>query len=172
MDNEWIQQYIHHHEDFPQAGVTFRWYGDLLLDPDAMESVMAVFWERYEDHDVDAILGLESRGFIFGSILAYEMQVPFVPIRKCGKLPEPTFKAKFEREYGSACFEMEKEALENGDRVLIIDDLLATGGSMRAACQLAMEAGAEIIEAATLLEVSSLQGKDRLEVPFFSLFQV
>ena len=167
MNNHWIQQYLRQHQDFPKSGVVFQWYGDLLRDPEGFHEVMGAFWERYQDYEIDTILGLESRGFIFAGVLAYELKVPFVLVRKCGKLPEPTIAQKFEREYGTDCFEMETKEV---GRVLIIDDLLASGGSMHAACQLAQRVGGEVVEAATMLEIEELKGRDKLNVPYFSFF--
>jgi len=172
MDNHWINQFISRQKDFPKSGVIFQWYGALLRDPSAFREVMEVFIKRYQDKKAEVVLGLESRGFIFGSILAYELSLPFVLVRKCGRLPEPTFTMKFEHEYGMDCFEMEQSALNPGQKILIIDDLLATGGSMEAACRLAKRAQADILEAASMLEITSLKGRSRLSEPYFSLFQV
>lgn len=169
MNNRWIQQYLQQHRDFPKSGVVFQWYGELLRDPMGFHEVMGAFWERYQDYEIDTILGLESRGFIFAGILAYEMEIPFVLVRKCGKLPEPTLAQKFEREYGTDCFEIEEQDV---GRALIIDDLLASGGSMRAACQLVERVGGEVVEAATLLEIGALKGREKLNVPYFSFFKL
>lgn len=130
---------------------------------------MEAFVKRFQSYEFDMILGLESRGFIFAGILAYELKKPFLLVRKCGKLPEPTLMQKFEREYGTDCFEIQQCELQ---KVLIVDDLLASGGSMHAACQLAQRAGGEVVEATTLLEIEALKGRKKLTVPFYSFFKL
>lgn len=172
MNNSWIETYLITEKDFPKPGVTFKWCGPLLRDPQAFQQVVDAFLARYQDKPIDVILGLESRGFFFGSILAYQLSLPFVPVRKCGRLPQPTHRIEFEHEYATECFEIEKEVLTPQQKVLIIDDLLATAGSMVAACQLVEMAQATVFEATCLIELTALKGRDQLTVPFHSLFQI
>ena len=134
--------------------------------------MIQAFADRYRDQKIDVILTIEARGFIFGSALAYELSLPLVLVRKCGRLPEETHFKHFELEYGADCLEVEKQALQPSQRVLILDDLLATGGSAEAASQLAKHAEAEVVEVACLLEMTTFQGRNTLSAPFFSLFQV
>lgn len=172
MNNDWIKSYLSIRKDFPKPGVSFYWYGKLLRDPQAFHQVIQAFAGRYKDQKIDVILTIEARGFIFGSALAYALSLPLVLVRKCGRLPEVTHSQHFELEYGVDCLEVEKHALQPGQQVLILDDLLATGGSAEAASQLAKQAQAEVVEIACLLEMTTLEGKSNLSAPFFSLFQL
>ncbi len=148
--------------DFPHPGIQFKDITTLLLRPDAFRHVIDTWHERYRDKGLDAIVGADARGFIFASALAYAMGLPFVPVRKLGKLPGETIKEEFELEYGTATFELHVDALKKGDRVLLIDDLLATGGTMNAMVKLVERAGAEIVELAFVVELPPLNGRKRL----------
>ncbi len=156
--------------DFPKPGVQFKDITTLLLDPDAHRHAIDTFVERYEANKPDAIVGVESRGFIFGSALAYVLGVPFVLARKAGKLPGETISESFALEYGTDTVEMHVDAIQPGWRVLILDDLLATGGTVSAVTRLIKRMDAEPIEAAFVVELPPLKGREKLApLPVFSL---
>lgn len=149
--------------DFPQKGILFRDITTLLKDGQAFAAAAEHFAERYRGEAVDIVAGIESRGFIVGSVLAYQLKKGFVPIRKPGKLPAPTFSAEYTLEYGTDRIEMHVDAVAAGARVVLIDDLLATGGTMKAACELVERAGGQVVECCFLIELAALQGRGRLE---------
>ncbi|XP_027321528.3 adenine phosphoribosyltransferase [Anas platyrhynchos] len=160
--------------DFPVPGVLFRDISPLLKDPVAFRALI----DLLEDHlrtslpPIDFIAGLDSRGFLIGPPLAQRLGVGFVPIRKKGKLPGPTESVSYTLEYGEAALEIQSDAVEPGQKVVIVDDLLATGGTMRAACELVRRLKAEILECLVIIELKFLKGVEKLEsVPFFSLLQ-
>lgn len=165
---DWIEPYIETVPDFPKPGIQFKCYPALLKDPAAFHRVIKLFAERYKDQKLDAIVGLDSRGFIFGTALAYEMHLPFVMVRKAGKLPRPSEKIEYALEYGHAAFELEIESIHQGDRVLIVDDLLATGGTASAAASLIERLGGTVVEVACLIELKGLQGREKLNRPFYA----
>ncbi len=157
----WVDDYIATVPDFPKEGIQFKCYPDLLKNPEAFRNVIKIFAERYSSSNLDAIVGLDSRGFIFGTALAYEMNLPFVMIRKAGKLPRKVEKIDYSLEYGKASFEIEVDSIGAGDRILIMDDLLATGGTAKAAVDLVERLGGEIVEVACLIELDGLNGEAR-----------
>lgn len=158
--------------DFPQPGIQFKDITTLLLNPDAFRYVIDTYHERYRDQGVNAIVGADARGFIFGATLAYVMGLPFVPVRKLGKLPGDTIKEEFDLEYGTATFELHVDALKKGDRVVLMDDLLATGGTMNAMVKLVQRVGAEIVELAFVVELPPLKGRQALNgYPVHSLVE-
>lgn len=165
----WIEDYIATVPDFPKPGIQFKCYPELLKNPPAFKRVIRTFAERYKSYNLDAIVGLDSRGFIFGTALAYEMDLPFVMVRKAGKLPRKVEKIDYELEYGKTSFEIEVESIKTGDRVLIVDDLLATGGTAAAASTLVERLGGEVIEIACLIELIGLHGREKLQRPFYSM---
>lgn len=169
---QWIRDYIVPAPDFPTPGVTFQWYGPLMRTPEAFSRVIKEFAAHYQGQQIDAILGLESRGFIFGSALAYELGIPFVLVRKPGKLPGPVISSKYEKEYGPDCLEIECVALNPGDNVVIIDDLIATGGTALAACHLVERLGANVLEVACMIELPVLGGREKIGYPVYSLLAV
>ena len=148
--------------DFPKPGIQFKDITTLLQNGPAFKCVIDGWKERYQHKDLDAVVGAEARGFIFGAALAYAMGLPFVPVRKKGKLPGKTISADFELEYGTDTVEIHTDALEKGDRVVIIDDLLATGGTVAAIVALVRSLGAEIVEIAFLVELPPLKGREKL----------
>jgi adenine phosphoribosyltransferase len=148
--------------DFPKPGIQFKDITTLLLHGDAFQQIIDGWNERYADQGVDAIVGAEARGFIFGAALAYAMGLPFVPVRKPGKLPAETIAETFELEYGTDSLEVHVDALKKGDRVVLVDDLLATGGTMEAMCKLVDRLGAEVVELAFVVELPPLKGRDKL----------
>ncbi|XP_053411107.1 adenine phosphoribosyltransferase [Nycticebus coucang] len=161
--------------DFPSPGVLFRDISPLLKDPAAFRASISLLARHLRDAHgghVDFVAGLDSRGFLFGPCLAQELGVGFVLIRKRGKLPGPTVWTSCSLEYGTAELEIQSDALEPGQKVIVVDDLLATGGTMQAACQLLGRLQAEVVECVTLVELTSLRGREKLgPVPFFSLLQ-
>lgn len=171
-DCEWIHQYIATVPDFPKRGIQFKCYPDLLKNPEAFHRAIQTFADRYRDANLDSIVGLDSRGFIFGTALAYEMNLPFVMVRKPGKLPRKVEKIDYELEYGKASFEIEVDSIQPGDRVLIMDDLLATGGTANAAATLVERLGGEVVEVACLIELAGLHGREKLNRPFFALVMI
>lgn len=171
-ENDWICPYIQNISNFPKPGIQFKWYANLLKDPEAFHKTIEAFASRYKEKKLDAIVGLDSRGFIFGSALAYELKIPFVMVRKAGKLPGKVVKIDYSLEYASASFELETDSLKAKDRVLIIDDLLATGGTANAAGSLIEALGAEVVEAAFLIELQGLNGRQNLRYPVFALLSM
>ena len=149
--------------DFPIKGVMFRDITTLLQDKKAFKHVCNEFYRRYKDRKIDVVVGIESRGFIFGSVLANKLGVGFVPVRKPGKLPAKTIKEEYELEYGKDAVEMHEDAINKGDNVLIIDDLIATGGTVSATCKLVERLGGRIEEIAFVIELPDLKGRDKLK---------
>ena len=167
-----LKQLIRDVPDFPKPGILFRDITPLLRDRDALQTVVEHFATRYAKERIDAVVAIESRGFILGTAVAYRLKAGLVPIRKRGKLPHRTHQIKCELEYGSEILEIHQDALAAGDRVLLIDDVLATGGTMHASIHLAQQLKARVIEAAFLVELSPLQGRAKLAPhPVFSLLQ-
>ena len=158
--------------DFPKPGVQFKDITTLLQNGAAFRWVVDGWKDRYTGREVDAIVGVEARGFIFGAALAYAMELPFIPVRKVGKLPAPTLAEAFELEYGADTAEIHVDALSKGERVVIVDDLLATGGTVAAIARLVEKLGAEIVEIAFVVELPPLKGREKLAgYPVHSLVQ-
>lgn len=150
-------------EDWPEPGVTFRDITPLLGDSDALAVVVDGLVElAAESGPVDAVLGIEARGFLFGPLIAQRMGVGFVPVRKEGKLPSHSFSTSYDLEYGSATIQMHVDALTAGDRVLVVDDVLATGGTLLAAADLVRQAGGVVAGNLVLIELLALGGQERL----------
>jgi adenine phosphoribosyltransferase len=166
--------YIRHHirtvPDWPASGVQFRDITPLLANPRVFRVLIDQFVHRYFDTRPAAIAGLDARGFIIGSVLAYELNVGFVPIRKKGKLPFTTVEETYELEYGSATVEVHTDAVKPGDRVVLIDDLIATGGTMMAGRRLIERLGAHVIEGAAIVDLPELGGSRRLREAGLNLF--
>ena len=148
--------------DFPVEGIVFKDITPVLKDPEALGMIIEELRSMYQDLDIDAIVGIESRGFIIGTPLALALKVPFVPIRKVGKLPFDKIRVSYKLEYGEATIEMHTDALEPGDRVIIVDDLLATGGTTAASIELVEKLGAEVIKCAFVIELGFLNGREKL----------
>ncbi len=156
--------------DFPHPGILFRDVTPLLRDPRGLPSVVDALAERYRGRGIDAVAGIESRGFLFGAPLAVALGVGFVPVRKAGRLPSAVVRAEYALEYGSAVLELHRDAVAPGESVLLVDDLLATGGTARAAAGLIAELGARVEEAAFVIELELLRGREALgEVPVHAL---
>ena len=148
--------------DFPRSGVQFRDISTLLLEPEAFGYVMEKFAERLEGRDVDAIAGIESRGFIFGAALAHKLGKKFVMVRKEGKFPAETLRTEYELEYGTDAIEVHTDALGPGERVVLVDDLLATGGTAAAAIELLEKSGADVSDVLFVVNLPDLQGAGKL----------
>jgi len=158
--------------DFPQPGIVFKDITPLLGDPQAFNMAINLLADRYIGHHVDRIVGVEARGFILGAALAYKLNTGLIVVRKPGKLPAQTLKAAYELEYGTDQLEIHRDALSPGLRVVLVDDVIATGGTIRAALDLIKELQCEIIELAFLIELCALDGRSRLQgYPMFSLLQ-
>lgn len=167
--NHPLDAYIRNIPDFPIPGIQFKDITTLLRDGKALHHAIDVFVERYRNQHIDAVVAIESRGFIFGAPLAYALGIGMVPVRKKGKLPADTYSVEYALEYGSAVLEIHKDALPNNARVVVIDDLLATGGTIAAACQLVAQAGGHVVETAFLIELSMLDGRQKLQhYPIFA----
>jgi adenine phosphoribosyltransferase len=149
--------------DFPKKGIMFKDITPVLSDRGLFRASIDLFLERCRGREVDKIVGIDARGFVFGSAVAYELGVGFVPIRKRGKLPYRTEIAKYSLEYGEAEMEMHTDAVKAGERVVLVDDLLATGGTSAAAAVLIRKAGGQLLEAQFLIELEFLEGRKRLE---------
>ena len=166
--------YIKHHirtvSDWPTPGVQFRDITPLLSNPKVFRVLIDMFVHRYFDARPSAIAGLDARGFIIGSVLAYELNLGFIPIRKKGKLPFTTVEETYELEYGSATVEIHTDAVQPGDRVVLIDDLIATGGTMLAGAKLLQRLGAVVVEGAAIVDLPELGGSKRLRDSGLQLF--
>lgn len=148
--------------DFPQKGIIFRDITPVLKDPKAFNLLVDDLHKRYSAKKIDVVAGIESRGFIFGAPLSLRLGAAFVPIRKKGKLPYKTVEASYDLEYGSATIEMHTDSIEKGQNVVVIDDLLATGGTANAACKLVEGLGGKVLECAFVVELGSLNGRAKL----------
>lgn len=157
-----IEDYVISIPDFPEPGIIFRDITGILRDADGLKLSIDKIQEMLEGVEFDAVLGLESRGFIFGMPIAYNLHKAFIPVRKKGKLPRETVSAKYDLEYGTAEIEIHKEDLRPGMKVVIIDDLIATGGTVEAAVKLAESLGAEVVKIAFVMELAGLKGRERL----------
>jgi adenine phosphoribosyltransferase len=158
--------------DFPLPGIQFKDITTLIANGPAFAEVIRLMAERYVGQQIDAVAGVESRGFIFSAPLALQLGVGLIPVRKPGKLPAETYQIEYELEYGTNKLEIHRDAVPAGARVLIVDDLLATGGTIAAACALIEQAGGSVAELAFVIELGFLNGRERLATyPIFSLIQ-
>ena len=148
--------------DFPKPGVVFRDITPLVADPTTLQLAVYQMINPFLGDSINAVAGMEARGFIFGSIAAWEMRVGFIPLRKPGKLPYEVESESYDLEYGATALEVHTDAVKPGDRVLLMDDLIATGGTAAASCQLLEKIGAEIVGCVFLIELDELKGRDRL----------
>nr|WP_297354877.1 adenine phosphoribosyltransferase [uncultured Caldimonas sp.] len=169
-DRAFIKSHIRTVPDWPEPGVQFRDITPLLQNPKVFRVLIDQFVHRYFDVRPNVIAGLDARGFIIGSVLAYELNVGFVPIRKKGKLPFTTVEETYELEYGSATVELHTDAVKAGDKVVLIDDLIATGGTMMAGKRLLERLGAQVIEGAAIVELPELGGAEKLRAAGLPLF--
>ncbi len=157
-----VEDYIRTIPDFPEEGIMFRDITTVLQDAEGFTLAIDEMQKKLADTEFDVIVGAESRGFIFGAPLAYNMKKAFVPVRKKGKLPCETVEATYDLEYGTATIEMHKDSIKPGQKVVIVDDLIATGGTIEAAAKLIEELGGEVVKIVFLLELAGLEGKKRL----------
>ena len=158
-----IEEYVRSIPDFPEPGIIFRDVTSILQDPDGLKLSIDLIQEKLEGLDFDVIAGTESRGFIFGVPVAYNMHKAFVPVRKKGKLPCETVSREYALEYGTAAIEIHKDAIKPGQKVVVIDDLIATGGTIEAAVKLIEELGGEVVKVVFLMELAGLKGRERLK---------
>jgi adenine phosphoribosyltransferase len=158
--------------DWPKPGVMFRDITPMMQDPRAFRALIDMFVYRHMRNRLDAVVGVDARGFIFGSALAYALNVGFVPVRKAGKLPYKTVAQPYSLEYGEATVEVHQDAIKPGQRVLLVDDLVATGGTMLAAIKLLQQLGGNVVEAAAVVNLPALGGSALIaqtDTPFFSV---
>jgi len=163
LNSDQLKKLIREVPDFPKKGILFYDITTLLRDKIGFATLIDLFAERYIGQHIDLILGMEARGFIFGPALAYRLNAGFVPVRKPGKLPASTARVEYELEYGSNTLEIHKDAIDNGQRVLIVDDLLATGGTAEATARLASSLGGDIVGLAFVVELDFLHGREKLK---------
>jgi adenine phosphoribosyltransferase len=167
---DYIKSHIRTVSDWPQPGVQFRDITPLLQEPKSLRVLIDLFVQRYIDAKLDYIAGLDARGFIIGPILAYELNLGFIPIRKAGKLPYKRLSQSYELEYGTATVEIHEDACKPGDRVVIIDDLIATGGTMMAGKILLERLGAVVVEGAAIVDLPELGGSKLLRESGLALY--
>lgn len=158
-----IEDYVISIPDFPEPGIVFRDVTSVLQDAEGLRLAIQRMEEKLEGVDFDLIVGPESRGFIFGVPIAYNLKKPFIPIRKKGKLPRETVSIQYDLEYGSAELEMHRDSIQPGQRVVIIDDLIATGGTNEAMIKLIESLGGVVVKAVFLMELAGLDGRNRLQ---------
>jgi len=157
---------------FPKEGIIFKDITPLLQDNALFKRAVDLLCEKFKDKKIDAVVSIESRGFIFGSVIAYQIGAGFVPVRKKGKLPYKTYSATYDLEYGQDTLEIHQDAIKNGDKVLIVDDLLATGGTLGATIDLVTKMGGDIVGAGFLIELAFLKGREKIkECEIVSLIQ-
>ncbi len=171
-DQEFIKNKIRTIPNWPKQGIMFRDITTLLKDNDGMNKVIEILYNRYKDKKIDVVAGIESRGFIIGSVLAHKLDVGFVPIRKKGKLPYEVVREEYALEYGTDSIEVHKDAIKYGQKVLIVDDLIATSGTCLAACNLIKKLGGDITECAFVIELEDLGGRKKMESAGYKIFSV
>ncbi|MFC4816852.1 MULTISPECIES: adenine phosphoribosyltransferase [unclassified Flavobacterium] len=158
-----LEQYFRDIQDFPKEGILFKDITPLLLNPKAREKMLEILVSNLNGITIDKVVGVESRGFFFGILLAEKLNAGFVPVRKANKLPYETISASYELEYGQDVLEMHIDAIQKGDKVLIHDDVLATGGTAKAVCELVEKLGGEIVQCNFLMELSFLSGREKIK---------
>jgi adenine phosphoribosyltransferase len=170
--SEMIKSKIRTIPHFPKEGIMFRDITTLMKDSEGFNHLIDLLTARYSDVDIDVVAGIEARGFITGGVLAHKLCVGFVPIRKKGKLPAETTSHTYEKEYGPDTIEIHTDAIKPGQKVLIVDDLLATGGTCIAACELVKKLGGDIIECSFIVDLPELGGKKKLEDAGYKVFNL
>ena len=158
-----IEEYVRSIPDFPEEGIIFRDVTSVLQDADGLALAIDSMQELIKDLEFDVVVGTESRGFIFGVPIAYNLHKPFVPVRKKGKLPCETISKSYDLEYGSATIEMHADSIKPGQKVVIVDDLIATGGTIEASIALIEQMGGEVVKAIFLMELAGLNGREKLK---------
>lgn len=170
--NTHLKQFIRDIPDFPIEGIMFRDITTLLANPEGFRAAIDGLLEPYRDERIDKVVVIESRGFIFGTPMAYQLNAGVVPVRKPGKLPAETLTEEYELEYGTNTLQIHTDAIEKGERVIIVDDLLATGGTVEATIRLVESLGGEIVGISFLAELMDLNGRERVrDYPYYSLVQ-
>jgi len=169
-----IEAVMTDHPDFPKPGILFKNIMPIFSDPEQMENLADILEVTIKEKFAGCtkLVGLESRGFLMGMAVAHRLKVGFVPIRKKGKLPGKTFRQEYTLEYGTDCVELESASVNKNDKIVIIDDLIATGGTMKAAVKLVEQTGATLLGTFCLIEIDFLEGKKGIDVPFVSLIHV
>ena len=157
-----LEEYVRSIPDFPEEGIIFRDVTSVLQDADGLRLAIDSMQELLKEVDFDVVVGAESRGFVFGTPIAYNLNKPFVLVRKKGKLPCETVSKEYDLEYGSAVIEMHKDSIKPGQKVVLVDDLIATGGTIQAAAQLVEELGGEVVKIIFLMELAGLKGREKL----------
>lgn len=157
-----VKQTIRSIPDWPIKGVIFRDLTTLMQDPEAFRESCDILYNRYKDMGIDKIVGIDARGFVFGAVLAYKLGIGFVPVRKKGKLPCKTIQETYTLEYGEDTLEIHEDAIEKGEKIIIVDDLIATGGTVGAAVRLVGKLGAHLVECAFVVELPELKGRDQI----------
>lgn len=158
-----LEEYVRSIPDFPEPGIIFRDITTILQDPDGLHLAIQSMQDKLKDTEFDVVVGTESRGFIFGVPIAYNLHKAFVPVRKKGKLPCETVSMEYDLEYGSAVIEMHKDSIKPGQKVVLVDDLVATGGTIEAAIKLVEELCGEVVKVVFLMELAGLKGRERLK---------
>jgi adenine phosphoribosyltransferase len=173
VDSNYIKNIIRTIPDWPEKGIMFRDITPLFQDAKALRGFMDAFIQRYIDKDIDVIAGIDARGFLIGVTVSYALNISFVPIRKKGKLPWKTISKEYELEYGKEEIEIHIDAVKKGDRVVVMDDLIATGGTMIAGIELVRQLGGEVVEAAAIVDLPDLGGSRKIyeltKVPVFTI---
>jgi adenine phosphoribosyltransferase len=167
-----LKKYIRDVPDFPKKGIRFKDITTLLKKPEPFKYAVDTIVNKYKGQDIDKVVSVEARGYIFGGVLAYNLNCGFIPVRKPGKLPSETLGMDYTLEYGTNTIEIHKDALKPGEKVLIFDDLLATGGTVQATCQLVEKLGAKVISCVFLIDLTFLKGSEKLKnYEVFSLIE-
>ncbi len=164
-----LEKHIEYYKDFPKPGIVFADFLPLLRNPVALNLCIDLLYEKYKSSNIELIVGLESRGFLLAVPLAAKLNVGFVPIRKPGKLPNKVISISYQKEYGTDTLEIAQDSIKPNQRILIVDDLLATGGTAKAAIALVKKAGGIPVEFVTILQIKELAEKANLEIPWFNL---
>ena len=167
--SKYVREHIRMVPDFPKKGIMFLDITTAVKDAQAMQIMTDYLYEQFKDKKVDYVAGIESRGFIFGAALAYKLNCGFITIRKPNKLPAKTIKEDYTLEYGTNTIEIHEDAINKGDKVVVIDDLLATGGTALAACRLIKRIGAEVVATAFIIELNKLKGREKIESEGFKV---
>ena len=158
-----LEEYVRSIPDFPEEGIIFRDVTSVLQDADGLKLAIDSMQELLKDVDFDVVVGAESRGFVFGTPIAYNLHKPFVLVRKKGKLPCETISKEYDLEYGSAVIEMHKDSIKPGQKVVLVDDLIATGGTIEAAAELIESLGGQVVKICFVMELAGLKGREKLE---------
>ncbi len=158
-----LKEYIRNIPDFPEEGIMFKDITPLLSNKDAFKKTIEIFCDHYKEMDIDYVAAIEARGFIFGTPVALALNKGFIPIRKTGKLPAEKISVSYELEYGENILEIHKDAFKPGDKIILLDDLLATGGTTKASIELIEKLGGQVVGLGFLLELVKLQGRKKLE---------